>query len=154
MDTRKVLELLVAVLAVELAIHGARAAWPAPEALWDFGSFWLSGATWRATGDPYSGALFGALIDRAGLTSAFPNLNPPLWLVVFGPLSVLPAHTAYAALVAASVAIWIAAVAVTTRREGAPALLVASWALATSATWFTWGLGQVYFLLLVPVVAA
>src|SRR5437016_496031 len=55
-----------------------------------FGLFYASALAWRTGGDPYG--VFRTI--STGLT--LPNLNPPIWVLLFGPLTYLPVGLAAA----------------------------------------------------------
>jgi hypothetical protein len=121
--------------------------------LLDFGSFVMAGEAKRQGLDPY--AVHHDLADASGLDFGHadgrgysPNLNPPVSLYAFQPLSRLDAVTSMAVLNLASTAIygglvvWLVRMFAPSRR-----VLAALWLTALPAFWFALWLGQVYVLL-------
>lgn len=123
-------------------------------ALNDFGSFWASGRAALDGGNPYGVHDLTFRVSDGAI--AHPNLNPPVSLLLFAPLSSFEPNTlakgiwwfgllAYAAVVAAGLR-W--------QPDREMVLPMAAWAAALPAFWDGLRLGQVYPFLLVFVAGA
>ena len=120
---------------------------PHSERMWDFGSFYAAGLAARTGQNPYG-------LYELSLSDA-PNLNPPISLLLFEPLSLLPPATAHSLWYGTSLVIFASVLVLlwrTARYPVTPTRLV--WALTLTAFVHTVALGQVYILLLLAVAGA
>src|SRR4029453_11145045 len=94
-------------LGVGLIVSALRNAWTR---IWeiDFRVFYESGMAWRAGGDLYATA------------RAYPNLNPPQFIVAFAPLTWFPPDVAVTVWLAINVAAAIGAAGIIWRELGLP----------------------------------
>ncbi len=113
----------------------------------DFGSFMASGRAAAEGLDPYGvyPGTFHLSFPRLGLELDAPNLNPPIMLLVFQPLSRFNPVTMARVAYGVSLAFYLAALALLTaaQRERVSWLRVL-WALSLAGLWHMLEAGQVY----------
>src|SRR5579872_3303923 len=114
-----------------------------------FGLFYRSVSAWLHGGDPYN------VVLAASGALDLPNLNPPVWFMVFGPITALPVDRAALAWSALTVGATLASVALAERIGDRRPWL--SWRglalLAAPPLWDTLARGQVYPFVLLPLAA-
>jgi hypothetical protein len=120
--------------------------------LLDFGSFWESGRAVNDGNNPYG--IYPRTHRPIEPPYANPNLNSPISLLLFAPLSRLDPHVGYIALWWTGLGVFIGVLMFLAWRYRLPDRpLLAAWTLALPALWNSLSLGQIYVFLLVPAVA-
>jgi hypothetical protein len=114
--------------------------------LGDFGSFIASGQALQQGINPYSDSsplIFEALFPRFNVGGKMPNLNPPISLLVFGPLANVNFLQAVNLWRAISLLLYMVTVLLLANEYKASPLRIL-WAFALAGFWHTIGLGQIY----------
>ncbi len=126
--------------------------WPAPNRrTLDLDALWASGYAYRQGLSPYTDP--NTIVSTDGPLG--PNANPPLFLLIFVPLSYLNGDGAYRLMHHLSLALYILCVIfLTVCASRRPRARQVAWALAMAAPWYTIQYGQVYILLLPLAVGA
>ena len=130
---------------------------PAFEHLMDFGSFIAASRENAQGNDPYttrSPLVFQIHSQRTGQVLLSPNLNPPLSLFLFSPLASLNPLRAANGWRMTSAALYAACILLLAlaypRAASIPRLI---WAVSLAGFWHTLAVGQIYILLLLPILA-
>lgn len=120
--------------------------------LLDFGSFWESGRAATDGNNPYG--IYPRTHRPIEPPYANPNLNPPISLLLFAPLSRLDPHVGHIALWWSGLGVFIGVLIFLAGRYRLPDRpLLAAWTLSLPVFWNSLSLGQIYVFLLVPAVA-
>ncbi|MCC6626188.1 MAG: DUF2029 domain-containing protein [Chloroflexi bacterium] len=133
-------------LVVGVVAGGLAAAWRSGDWQYDLTAFLASGAALNAGQNPYGPAAW--VMPRA-TGDALPNMNPPLWLPLFGAAAALDPALVTAAWFGLSLALVLAALALLTRAYPAAATRARlAWVICLGGLWHTLLLGQIYTVLL------
>ncbi|HEX2989765.1 MAG TPA: glycosyltransferase family 87 protein, partial [Anaerolineales bacterium] len=123
----------------------------------DFGSFIAASRENAQGNDPYttrSPLVFQIRSQRTGQALLSPNLNPPLSLFLFSPLASLNPLRAANGWRMTSAALYAACILLLAlaypRAASIPRLI---WAVSLAGFWHTLAVGQIYILLLIPILA-
>ena len=120
--------------------------------LLDFGSFWESGRAVNDGNNPYG--IYPRTHRPIEPPYANPNLNPPISLLLFAPLSRLDPQVGFIALWWAGLGVFIGLLFfLAWRYRSSDSPLLAAWTLSLPAMWSSLSLGQIYVFLLIPAVA-
>lgn len=138
-------------LLMAFGLTGAR---PRGGNLWDFGSFLLSGHAATRGFNPYGKELFAAYAAEHDVTLTAPNLNPPLSVLVFQPLSKLDPLRTFRVWWGVSLGLYICCVAWLACTGPGHKLLRGLWGLSLAGLWMNLALGQIYVPLLALVAVA
>ena len=120
--------------------------------LMDFGSFYASGLKIRNGENPYdpnSEYIFEINFSRVGAGGKMMNLNPPISVVLFRPLSWFDPHQSLIVWQVTSAILYagIMLLLVTTYKQNVKPIIFL-WAFTLAGFWHTLVLGQIYILLL------
>jgi hypothetical protein len=126
------------------ATYGFLAARPRDGALWDFGSFHLSGFAASHGFDPYGDDLLSAYASTFHVTLTVPNLNPPVSVPVFELLSEAEPIRAFHVWWWLSLALYGGALAWLISQGPGRKLLRCLWGLSLGGLWMNLALGQIY----------
>lgn len=127
-----------------LATFGFVAARPRGGNLWDFGSFLLSGYAASRGLNPYGDELQATYASEHNVTLTAPNLNPPLSLLVFQPLSKLDPRRTFGVWWVLSLGLYVGCVAWLVCSGPSHKLLRALWGVSVAGLWMNQALGQIY----------
>ncbi len=121
----------------------------------DFGTFYESGAAARRGLNPYAEYQLSFFVETRFFHGFNPNLNPPVSLLVFAPLSMIEPGLAFQITWWLSLSLFVATMIVlSSTRQESPSKWMILWAACFPGFWDTLDLGQIYILLLVCSVAA
>jgi hypothetical protein len=133
-------------LVVGVVAGGLAAGWRSDDWQYDLAAFLASGAALIAGQNPYGPAAWAA--PRAA-GDALPNMNPPVWLPLFGAAAAFDPALVAAAWLGLSLALVLAALALLARGfPGRASRERLVWVVCLGGLWHTLLLGQIYTILL------